>query len=222
MDAAKCLPMNRTAVSTSVRLAKSVLVVLVLAGARLYAAVPATQPTTQPVVLLVTQGNSFLERTVKNLGCAQCVIVNPDEFERRNIPAALVVFDGYRPKRLPLKSDLLFFGATPPSDDLVVGHIKNQQVQAWSRTDPLLTGLAMDKLFAATTLRLKPGPGWEILASGEDSPLLLRRKTSSGTTIVVGFVITESNWPLQASFPAFISHALCASAVARSGDAPRQ
>lgn len=80
----------------------------------------------------------------------------------------------------------------------------------WDRSSPVLEDNPIDSLLIRTPLSIsEPNRDARILARGSDGPLILHlpRTPSTPPRLAVLFAISESNWPLQVSFPIFIARA---------------
>lgn len=80
----------------------------------------------------------------------------------------------------------------------------------WDRSSPVFDENPIDTLLIRTPLPItEPIQGARILARGSDGPLILHlpRTPSTPPRLAVLFAISESNWPLQVSFPIFVARA---------------
>ena len=68
----------------------------------------------------------------------------------------------------------------------------------------LLKNIDLKKLFVADALELKELKGWDVLVTGDKSPLIVRGEIDHRSVVVVGFDVLESNWPLQVGFAQFL------------------
>ena len=107
-------------------------------------AAEAGQPAAKPLALLVTRGDYFLERAVRNLKSVRCEVVTPAQYEAAGpSQASVVIFDDYQPKRLPPTARIVLFGAVPAGIDLnkvkdgKSAHVAKVQVKEWMHNDAL-------------------------------------------------------------------------------------
>jgi hypothetical protein len=169
-------------------------------------------------VLLVTEGNPFLERAVKALGVEAVEVVRPERYEQ-GIPAGheVVVFDRYRPQKPLGIIASIYFGVVPGGSKLDVAgpdgapqRTADLVVREWNREHPLLRDLNVEKLFVKQGLKLAAGNGWDVLLNGTGGPLAVasQRRDERGGTVVVCFDPSNSNWPVMVSFPRFLHRAV--------------
>lgn len=146
----------------------------------------------------------------------------------------MVLFDRWRPPRLPDNAHVIFFDELPPESDLAAAEergarlrVEEVGVTAWQRDHPLLRGLDLKPLYAtdALQLRVPPGAGWDVLVRSGERSLVVARPVERRWQIVVGFDPMLSNWPLQKSFFEFLHRSVewltgAAAADSGAGDAP--
>jgi hypothetical protein len=105
-------------------------------------------------VLLVTDGNYFLERAIDSLNLRQ-----PDSMTRAayeaNVPDDydVIIFDRHSPTRLPPAGNFIYFGAVPADMGLQVALEEDEPVVMeevgvldWQREHPILRHLLLLKL----------------------------------------------------------------------------
>jgi len=174
-------------------------------------------PPPKPLsVLLVTDGNYFLERALNSLGLQKPATMIPTSYEAK-IPTDfdVIIFDRFSPKKLPPSGNFLYFGCladglklkfAQQDNQLVV--LKDVGVLDWQRDHPILRSLQLGKLFAAEASKLVVPPESEILLDGLQGPLIVMHHEERSTHLVVAFDLMQSNWPLKVSFPVFMHNAL--------------
>jgi hypothetical protein len=118
---------------------------------------------------------------------------------------ALVVVDGACPDRLP-GGDLLLLN--PP-----VGSCRTAKVGApadalrvtsWAESDPRLTFVNLDGVEVRRARSLEPeGPRESLVRAGETT-LVADASSPDRSATLLGFDVSESNWPLKASFVVFV------------------
>ncbi len=128
-------------------------------------------------VLLVTEGNFFLELAMKSLSLknpqqmlpAAYEASKPDKFD-------VIIFDRYQPKFLPTAGNFVYFGATPP-DSKIKGdppvYVPQSQAKQkivgvidWKRDHPILRHLALGNHAFADPIKLTVPPEAEVLMEG--------------------------------------------------------
>jgi hypothetical protein len=177
-------------------------------------------PPRQLKVMLVTEGNYFLEKALASLpNIKQPDIVVPETYESKpSDQYDVIMFDRYTPKHLPPSGNFMYFGCVPDPSlhstltaQRVQGHnllIKDLTVLDWERDQPILRGLNLSKLYAAQGLELQVPKTDEVLVQGFKAPLVVLHREDHGTSIAVCFDVIQSNWPLKMSFPVFMNNAM--------------
>jgi Ca-activated chloride channel family protein len=167
-------------------------------------------------VLLVTDGNYFLEKAMASLNLDKPVIMLPTAYEAKT-PGDydVIIFDRYSPKQLPPSGNFIYFDALAPNLKLKIaqqdGHnamVDDVGVLDWRRDHPMLRYLSLTKLYAAQALKLDVPPEAEVLIEGTKGPMLVLDREGKNTHLVVTFDVLQSNWPLRVSFPIFLHNAL--------------
>ena len=172
-------------------------------------------------VTLVTEGNAFLVRAIKAAGAGKVNIELPEAYENRHSTEKspsddeavdVFVFDRYSPRRTPLV-DSLYFGAAPAIDGLsLAADDTDSDVQHalldWRPDHPVLRYVALDDLVLAGTGRLVLPDAARMLAVAESGPVMAAIEVDRRRHVVVGFDVLQTNWPMQVSFPVFVSNAL--------------
>lgn len=166
-------------------------------------------------VLLVTQGNTVLESALQACPIAQLDPCTPAGFDAMD-PAAfvarqqydVVVLDNHVPAHLP-PCKYLVFGAPPSGIDVnSPQELENQLIVDWRSQHPVLQYVNMTNLFAARSHRLELPRDAEVLAEFNETPAVALLQRHSGTYLLVGFDILQSNWPFEPSFVLFCYNAL--------------
>ncbi|MEX1016687.1 MAG: VWA domain-containing protein [Phycisphaeraceae bacterium] len=189
-------------------------------------------PSRRLRVLLVTQGNAFLERVVRSVGVRRLVTMHPERFETQSrerlrrggwstsgtaMDASsaeegfdVIIFDVYAPDETPLV-DSLYFATAPPIDDLAIhapreSDRQSQVILNWQRDHPLMRHVVLDDIAMSRPGRLAVPMDAEVLATGETGPVLAAVRHEGVQHVVAGFDVLQTNWPLYVSFPVFISN----------------
>ena len=178
-------------------------------------------------VLMVSEGNRFLERAIRVQGVKSLRIMRPTDFEAQN-PSALrrgswegstevegfdaLVFDHYTPKEVP-RVDSLYLGSVPPIPGLKLlpprdSDQPTQHILSWEKDHPLLRYVALDDLVLADVGRLSLPDTAEVLAMVQSGPVMAEMNVDGVHHVVTAFDLIHTNWPMQVSFPVFISNAV--------------
>lgn len=181
-------------------------------------------PPKELSLLLVTDGNYFLQRAVQSLAIKSSDISQPADYEsKKPTNYDVIIFDNYKPKFLPEVGNYIWFGvvpdgaktrlatdepptATPGSGSPIV--LEDVGVLDWKRDHPILENLGLGRLYTAKALKLNVPLDREILLDGLKGPLIVLDRAPKATHLVVAFDIMQSNWPLKPSFPMFLHQAM--------------
>lgn len=168
-------------------------------------------------VLLVTDGNYFLEKVMDVMDLQNPKTMAPTAYEEKK-PSEfdVVIFDRYTPKFMPPSGNFIWFGAIPPglklkevrdaSNQLAV--TKETMVLDWKRDHPILRGVQLAKLYVGEALKMQLPPETETLVEGFKGPLIVLHREGRNAHLVCAFDLLQSNWPLRLSFPIFMHNAL--------------
>lgn len=164
-------------------------------------------------VLLVTQGNLFLERGLNvdpDVILEECA---PDEFAtigKKGAGYAMVVFDGSLPAEpLPPGNYLVFnaFNAQTPLTG-AGSSMDTPNFVDQSRTHPVMRFVDLEGLSLAKSARAASAPWGQVLAEADSGPIIAAGEHGGLRVVSVAFDLSDSNWPLRISFPIFLSNAL--------------
>jgi hypothetical protein len=156
---------------------------------------------------LVTTGNPLLERSLRLLPHVQVVVATPANFRSRSGVDAWV-FDRYAPKEPPGAPALLFrpakVGWLPASG----GDVGETSIAVWAHAHPLTDGLSLRDVFVAHAMALRADKGTQVIATDARRRALILASSSGSRWVEVAFALDDSNLPLQAGFPVFLSNVL--------------
>lgn len=162
-------------------------------------------------VLLLTQGNLFLERA---LSLDPRVTLDRAESVPETVVAGspgkpvydLVVFDGPKEVAVKAKAVLNFGSAGPASPVTATGQAKKPSFYQ-AESHRIVADAGLDSVYIDQCEKVSPKGGAKVLADGSSGPLVVY---SQGAVhqIYVAFRPLESDWPLQTGFPVFIGNVL--------------
>lgn len=161
------------------------------------------QPVSPIEVLLVTDGNRFLERVLSLLPGASVDRIKPAAWPRRAgaMDRYDVVFlDGFVPSgRQPLRA----FYVDPPAGGpfAIERRVAAPAVTDWNHDHPLFKGLVLRDLQVQDSSILIAGPNDVRLVGSPAGPLALARETEAGRSVGWGFDFGRSDLPLRLAFP---------------------
>ncbi|RLD00618.1 MAG: hypothetical protein DRI77_00120 [Chloroflexi bacterium] len=146
-------------------------------------------------VLLVSEGNLFLERALTALPGVELVRLSPDQL----VPDedyALYVFDTALTGTLP-SANLWLIGPAVSSG----GSFTATTVAHVAADDPLLRYVDLSDVHILQAHAVEPPPGARVLVEAEGGPLLFVAERSEGRLAVLTFDLRDSDLPLQIAFP---------------------
>jgi hypothetical protein len=157
-------------------------------------------------VLVVGPSTYFVQRAMASL---PGVTVNAMSAPVQPLPGADVsVFVGVDPPPLESGNEILFAAVPPNLPVSATGTLDRPAVTGWSRTDPLLGSVSLGGVSIGAALLLEPGPGFSVLASSRQSPLILSWNQGALKSLIVAFDPQRSDFPLRPDFPVLLANAL--------------
>ncbi len=172
-------------------------------------------------VLLVSEGNSFLEKALGLLPDIRLFKARPADYAPSE-GFRLTVLDSFVPAQLPSGSMLVF---NPPVSPLaeVSGTIAYPTVGQVAVNDPLMRYVDLSDTHIAEARRIM-APSWaRVLArTTNGDPLIIAGETGGRRVVMVAFDLHKSDLPLQVAFPIFVANAVEWLSPPASVDAPPQ
>ncbi len=188
------------------------------------------QPPRRVDVLLVTEGNFFLEKLLPYLRITY-EQMTPGEYESTDDEKLIdmgrsrfdvVILDGHSTARLPL-GNYLFFGAAPEIEGVEqTGRVDDQVIIDWKDTHPILRHVAVENINVFNYwLRLKlPGDAVRLIEGETDDATVLSYLTRGGSQFLIcalGLIVYDdidgqpmenSDWCRKPHFPVFVYNAI--------------
>lgn len=181
---------------------------------RAWAVIP---PPRRLSVLVVTRGDFFLQRVIRELPLARRVFLTPEQYERAAdeqierdgaSPYDVVIFDRHDTQRLPAGS-YLFFGGLPKVEAIHdAGPVEKFPILWWDDAHPVLRDVALEYVFVAKGRRFELPKGAEVLAEASHGPVIAYYGQRGRQFLIVGFAVPDSTWWNKVSFPIFVYNAL--------------
>ena len=161
-------------------------------------------------VLLVSDGNVFVERALSLRPNTQVTRVAPGDYTPQPQTFDLLVLDGFVPPVLPTGSNVLLLH--PPLNNGLVGasagDVSISNVAAVRQDDPLLTDVPLSGVHISRARHLD-SPGWaDVVLTSPETPLLLVGEQAGRRIGIFGFDVHQSDLPLQPGFPVLVQHLL--------------
>lgn len=158
-------------------------------------------------VLLVTEGNSFLEKSLNLLPNVKLFKATPSTYAPSE-GFGLTVLDGALPAQLPPGNLLIF--APPPSPLMAVsGTLAYPAIGQVAVNDPLMRFVDLSGLHIAAAQKIAP-PAWArvLVRTPTGEPLIMAGETEGRRVAVVAFDLHKSDLPLQIAFPILMANML--------------
>ena len=159
-------------------------------------------------VLLVSEGNVFLEKALTLRDDVTLLKTTPDDYSPAT-QADLTVLDGFVPSALPdgcavlaVAPDREVFGVTPGEEKQGAA---SARLSAQPLHENLTASLVLDSLSVSS---YTPLSGGETVLSLNGDAVLSVSQTEKGRAAVLGFDLHNSNLPLKADFPVLIQNLL--------------
>ncbi len=158
-------------------------------------------------VLLVSQGNLFLETALNAYSCVN-LYIKDRVFGQEISNYDLVIFDGITPPVLD-QGNIVCIGTLPPG---LLAEEPNLQVNPvlteWEVEHSLLRFVDLSNTNVERSLSVQPFSGGEVLIKSRGIPLMQTWQKENLRLVFVAFDLYYSNFPLQVSFPIFIFNLL--------------
>jgi hypothetical protein len=191
-------------------------------------------PRDRATVILVTAGNTFLERAtglvphldVITVRVTDTLAISTSAPTEATAPAPtanahpllpgeqadLIIYDGVLPAlraQLPEAGNLFFIDPPAPMPGIfdVVGVLTQTQIVEVEANSPLLRYVNLGETHIARARHVVPPPWAEVLVAARGGPLLWAGEAPGGRRVaVLSFDLHHSNLPLQVAFPILIAN----------------
>jgi Ca-activated chloride channel family protein len=160
--------------------------------------------SSKPVkVLLVTEGNFFIERALSLIDGVELVRALPDNTADYS-GYDLYILDGYVPKRLPEDGNIVIF--SPPENEhfLVGGWMDTPEF--YPATHSIFEYLE-SITFSIGRTRIIEKPVWaETILEANQNPIIMDGQIENTRLLIFGFNLYETDLPLKPEFPILMSN----------------
>ena len=162
-------------------------------------------PAPLPAVLLVGEGNPYLERLLRVLPVARAAAT------RSLDPAAwgsygVVILDRVAPGPVPPGNYLLIASVPPNLPVSAAGEVRGPEFRTWDRTDPVLQFVDLSSVRVSRSLALTVDAG-RVLAGG-NAPLLWAFEGGGTRAQLLAFALQDSDLPERVAFPVLLANSL--------------
>lgn len=173
---------------------------------RAYALVP---PRTAVPVLLVTEGNLFLEKALEVAPSVALTVVPPRGWTQAWTRGSygVVVLDGFEPEPPgPMRS--LVIRPPPPSEVAEGRALRRPELALQAGDHPILASVELGEIAVERASVLAVPPGGRVLLEGAGEPVLVAWEREGRRRVVLGFDVQASTWPQALSFPVFMANTM--------------
>jgi hypothetical protein len=173
-------------------------------------------PPAQPRIALVhplARPDPFLVSLIEATEPTRLLMIPADQspgpdLSDRATELDLIIYDRVAAPRLPSVASLSFGAAPVPVVLQPPATPGGRRLVSWDRHHPLLRHVSLDTLVYAGAGALALPNGAEALALGPEGPVIGVLQTAGARHVVVGFALTQSNWPVDVSIAVFLQNAL--------------
>lgn len=167
------------------------------------------QPAQVIKVLLVSNTNSsnsfYLKRALALNPEVELSEISPDAYQTIE-GFDLTIFDGYVPDVLP-QGTSVYINVFPSVEGLVPGEdIEAPPILGVDRKHPVMRYLSPENVGIGSATQFTVPPGSFELMTTNGTPLIADISRNARQMLVIGFDISNSDWPLKLSFPLFIQN----------------
>ncbi len=157
-------------------------------------------------VLLVTSGNRFLENVLALHDSVNIELCDISNFENKiNEGDYDVVICDKVAQNIPILTDSIFIGSNNDEYADMEKGVVVPELLGFNHGHRLFEGLDLSNLYIQKSNILNV-PDWgEVLISSEKGVLMFCGERNNKKFVIVGFDLMQSNFPLEISFPVFIS-----------------
>lgn len=158
-------------------------------------------------VLLVSSGNFFLEKALNVDPNLEIYRINPSTFSDFDTSEfETIIFDRFSPEQLPV-GNYIFIHALPPN--LTVSeYVETPTIIDWENDHSILRFINLADVAVAKSMKINGNEFLKPLLFAEKSDLIWTYDDGKIKSIIIGFDLFDSNFPLKVSFPIFISNSI--------------
>jgi len=161
-------------------------------------------------VLVVTEGNTYLEAALLLDEYLEVTQVNPTEYVNKQANGSgfdVVIFDRVTPATAPRAHALYLDPRGPGSPVKVDAELVSPGFDKIDRKHPIVRFTALDDVNVARGHKLEPqvGSGDKVVgASGGTSPILVAGNRGAYKFVALGFDVRDSDLPMRVAWPLFL------------------
>ena len=153
-------------------------------------------------IVLVTDGNLYLEGTLLLNSNIKLTTVTPAEYDPTVHTADVVYFDRFSPKVLPERGNFVYID--PRGEDSpwkVKGGIDKPLITSYRKSHPLMRWIGMRDVNIGVGTKLDMERGDVSIASAFGVPMIVTRDDGGRRYVALAFDLRNSDLPLRVAFP---------------------
>jgi uncharacterized membrane protein len=165
-------------------------------------------PPRKVKVLLVSNGNLFLEKVLKTDPLVEFETRSPDQYEGGMAGVDVVVLDSVNLARVG-PGRFVFVNAVPGDVPLeVMGRLERPAVMDWDRNHLVMRHVDFAKVVVEDAMRIRPLAAGRPLVEAIGGPLIYALEEQDRRAIFIGFDLFKTDFPLRVAFPLILSNSL--------------
>jgi len=159
-------------------------------------------------VLLVSGGNAFLEQVLLIDQRVELSMIRPVDYSS-DAEYDITFFDNAQIGEIN-EGNYVFLNSIPPIDGFVdTGEmIQNPEIIDWNRIHPLNRFVNFETVLIGESIKYEAPQTAIPIVETISSDMMTLYETETQRTLVIGFDIFKSYWPLDVSFPIFIANTI--------------
>jgi hypothetical protein len=165
------------------------------------------KPNAAKKILMVTDGDPYLERALALLPNVQLYEVKPIDFVPNSGQYDMVVYDQWLPKTVPAGASLVFAAINGDMPVEAAGDsIHSSQIVDWNESDPLLGYVDLSSVHINVAAAATPTLWGTTVADMNHGPAIVKGTQQGRSIVWVAFAPSNSDLPLQVGFPILLSN----------------
>ncbi len=167
------------------------------------------------VLLVTADGNYFIHNILRIdplVDSAALKRIAPEEFKAAESGIGdydLVIFDRTSPGEALPPGSYLFLDAVPLAEGLgLMDAVEHPDIVEWDESHPAtrFTDLSLLAINTAHPIQIRTGD--RVVLQSTAGPLIVEPDDPTSRSLILGFDIYQTSWPLQSSFPIFFANVL--------------
>jgi len=167
------------------------------------------RPREELSVLLVSEGNPFLQRALKSMHFVRVATISPGLFDPKAPESGAydaIILDRFMPSAMP-PAPCFLIDVLPPYKELAWGkRLVAPRIVDWNETHPISAYVDFTNLEPAEMRRVKLRKRDESIVDGEGGSMVAVLREGGREDVLLAFNPLRSRWPFQAGFPIFIAN----------------